>query len=59
MTPVEVADKVALSYTVASAIVFSIFLLSVAAETKDKIMAVISVSFLISAIYVLIKYLLL
>ena len=58
MTAVEVMDKVALSFTIATAIVFSVTLLSVAAELKDKVMAAVGLTSLFFAGYTLIKYLL-
>ena len=58
MTAVEVIDKVALSFTIATAIVFSFILLSVAAELKDKVMAAVGLTSLVFAGYTLIEYLL-
>jgi len=58
MTAVEVMDKVALSFTIATAIVFSFISLSVAAELKDKVMAAVGLTSLFFASYTLIKYLL-
>jgi len=58
MTAVEVMDKVALSFTIATAIVFSVTLLSVAAELKDKVMAAVGLTSLFFAGYTLVEYLL-
>jgi len=58
MTLIEAVDKIALGYTVATAIVFGVTLLSVAAELKDKVMAAVGLTSLFFAGYTLVKYLL-
>jgi len=58
MTPVEVMDKVALSFTIASAMVFGVTLLAIATELKDKVMAAVGLTSLFFAGYTLVKYLL-
>jgi len=58
MTPVEVIDKIALSFTIASALTLGTITFSVGNELKDKVMLAIGILSIASGLYVLAKYML-
>ena len=58
MTLIEAVDKIALSFTIASAFTLGTITLSVGNELKDKVMLAVGILSIASGLYVLTKYML-